>query len=117
MNRPSCFLVIALLLLAGCGETLTHYRVESSGKLRKVATEAIPHRNDVILTINGASFAYDLRAIGGNVCVRGPPATQLRPGEHKIPFHKMRDGVLTETSKTGFCGHIRRPKTTHLLTA
>jgi len=116
MNRPSCFLVIALLLLAGCGETLTHYRVESSGKLRKVATEAIPHRNDVILTINGASFAYDLRAIGGNVSVRGPTATELRPGEHRIPFHKLRDGLLTETSKTAFSGNISRLKNTNLKT-
>ena len=116
MNRPRCFLAIALFLLAGCGETITHYRADSSGKLRKVATEAIPHRNNVILTINGASFAYDFRAIGGNVSVRGLTSTELRPGEHRVPFDKLRDGLLTETSKTAFSGNISLLKNTNLKT-
>jgi hypothetical protein len=116
MNRPLSFLLIALFLLAACSETATHYQVDSSGKLRKIATEIIPHRNDVILTVNGASFAYNFRAIGGNVSVRGPSATELRPGEYRIPFDKLCDGILTETSKTAFSGNIRRLKNTNLKT-
>jgi hypothetical protein len=116
MNRPSWFLVVVLFLLAGCGETVTQYRVDDSGKLRKITTEVVPHRNDVILTINGASFAYDFTAIGGNVSVRGPAATELRPGEYRIPFHKFRDGRLMENSRTSFSGNIRRLKNATLKT-
>ena len=119
MNRSNCLLLVAFLL-AGCGETITHYQADRSGKLRAIGTEVIPHRNDAILRVNGAVFAYDFRAIGGNVRFPGPYTIELRRGENRIPFDKVRDGLLLETSKTFFSGNTRRLekrtlKTEHLL--